>query len=180
MQQPHATYRVPPHGFCSLSLKKCPQGKLIYRASRDTTNCIELHSMPQVPLQHEGLFNLAAIDEAIGADPAVRLLHIQRSCGYRWRPSIPIQEIKRCVSLTLRVVGQLKIAPRRYVLKDRTALLMRRKIVLLKNIGTHFEQNGMDWACRVSRLNNVSPIVLCSIARVRWTSSMPRKSTLCN
>ncbi|CAM9120437.1 unnamed protein product, partial [Sphacelaria rigidula] len=54
--------------------------------------------MPQVPLQHEGLFNLAAIDEAIGADPAVRLLHIQRSCGYRWRPSIPIQEIKRCVS----------------------------------------------------------------------------------
>ena len=25
----------------------------------------------------------------------VRVLHVQRSCGYQWRPSIPIKEIAR-------------------------------------------------------------------------------------
>ena len=27
--------------------------------------------------------------------PATRMLHVQRSCGYAWRPSIPIAEIGR-------------------------------------------------------------------------------------
>ncbi|CAN0315843.1 unnamed protein product, partial [Ectocarpus fasciculatus] len=49
----------------------------------------------KVPLQPGGLFDLGAIDAAIEADPAVRLLHVQRSCGYQWRPSLPIKEIER-------------------------------------------------------------------------------------
>ena len=33
----------------------------------------------------------------------VRLLHVQRSCGYQWRPSIPIAEIERlCVHIKVR------------------------------------------------------------------------------
>lgn len=49
----------------------------------------------KVSLQPEGLFDLSAIDEAIEADETVRLLHVQRSCGYSWRRSLPIQEIER-------------------------------------------------------------------------------------
>lgn len=49
----------------------------------------------QVSLMERGVFDLGAIDEAIEEDPSVKLLHVQRSCGYRWRPSIPIQEIRR-------------------------------------------------------------------------------------
>lgn len=51
----------------------------------------------QVPLADGGTFDLAAIDEAIESDTSVKLLHVQRSCGYRWRPSIPVCEIERCV-----------------------------------------------------------------------------------
>lgn len=54
-----------------------------------------LRSVQQVSLQPDGCFDLEAIDTAIEADPAIRLLHIQRSCGYQWRPSLPIQEIER-------------------------------------------------------------------------------------
>lgn len=50
-------------------------------------------------MQAEGLFDLGEIDAAIEADPAVRLLHVQRSCGYQWRPSLPIQEIERWASV---------------------------------------------------------------------------------
>ena len=38
-------------------------------------------------------FDLPAIEDAI--TPATRMLHVQRSCGYSWRPSIPVAEIGR-------------------------------------------------------------------------------------
>ena len=40
-------------------------------------------------------FDLKAIDTAIEKDPRLKLIHIQRSCGYKWRPSIPVLEIGR-------------------------------------------------------------------------------------
>jgi cystathionine beta-lyase family protein involved in aluminum resistance len=40
-------------------------------------------------------FDIEAIDRAVQADPTIKLIHIQRSCGYQWRPSIPIKEIGR-------------------------------------------------------------------------------------
>ena len=40
-------------------------------------------------------FDLPAIDMALAEDPSIKLVHVQRSCGYSWRPSIPIKEIKR-------------------------------------------------------------------------------------
>jgi len=40
-------------------------------------------------------FNLDLLDEKLQADQSIKLVHVQRSCGYQWRPSIPIQEIKR-------------------------------------------------------------------------------------
>ena len=40
-------------------------------------------------------FDLAAIDRALDADPSIRMLHVQRSCGYSWRPSIHVAEIER-------------------------------------------------------------------------------------
>ncbi|CAN0358291.1 unnamed protein product, partial [Discosporangium mesarthrocarpum] len=48
-----------------------------------------------MPLLESGCFDLAAISAAIDANPSIRLLHVQRSCGYRWRPSITVAEIGR-------------------------------------------------------------------------------------
>lgn len=39
-------------------------------------------------------FNLPKIKEMIDNNPKLKLVHIQRSCGYQWRPSIPISEIE--------------------------------------------------------------------------------------
>ncbi|KAG5190952.1 aluminum resistance protein [Tribonema minus] len=52
-------------------------------------------SYSQVPLTEHCAFDLDAIDAAIAADPAVKVLHVQRSCGYQWRKSLPIAEIER-------------------------------------------------------------------------------------
>ena len=43
----------------------------------------------------EAIFDLAAIDSALERDLEVKVIHVQRSCGYQWRPSIVIAEIKR-------------------------------------------------------------------------------------
>lgn len=48
-------------------------------------------------LPGEGRFDLPAIDAKIAANPQIRVLHIQRSCGYQWRPSILIDEIKEAI-----------------------------------------------------------------------------------
>jgi cystathionine beta-lyase family protein involved in aluminum resistance len=43
-------------------------------------------------------FDLHAIDEKLERNPSIKLIHIQRSCGYQFRPSIPIKEIGRVCS----------------------------------------------------------------------------------
>jgi cystathionine beta-lyase family protein involved in aluminum resistance len=53
-------------------------------------------SYSQVELTADGLFDLPAIEASIG--PKTRMIHVQRSCGYAWRPSIPIAEIGRLAS----------------------------------------------------------------------------------
>jgi cystathionine beta-lyase family protein involved in aluminum resistance len=40
-------------------------------------------------------FDLDLIDRKLAQDPKIKLVHVQRSCGYQWRPSIPVQEIGR-------------------------------------------------------------------------------------
>jgi cystathionine beta-lyase family protein involved in aluminum resistance len=40
-------------------------------------------------------FDLGAIDRELSADPSIKLIHVQRSCGYQWRRSISIAEIGR-------------------------------------------------------------------------------------
>ena len=50
-------------------------------------------SYNQVELTGDGQFDLDAIGSAISA--ATRVIHVQRSCGYAWRRSIPIEEIGR-------------------------------------------------------------------------------------
>ena len=50
-------------------------------------------SYRQVELTPEGTFDLAAIGAAVHG--ATRVMHVQRSCGYAWRPSIPVAEIGR-------------------------------------------------------------------------------------
>lgn len=44
---------------------------------------------------HQHLFDLKALDAALASDHTIKLLHVQRSCGYRWRPSISVHEIGR-------------------------------------------------------------------------------------
>jgi len=51
-----------------------------------------------VDLLPGAIFDLPLIDERIAADPSIRVLHIQRSCGYQWRPSIVIKEIERVIT----------------------------------------------------------------------------------
>jgi cystathionine gamma-lyase len=41
------------------------------------------------------VFDLDTIDEYLSVDKSVKLIHIQRSCGYQWRPSIVMSEIER-------------------------------------------------------------------------------------
>ena len=45
----------------------------------------------QVELTPDGEFDFAAIQAAIR--PSTRMLHVQRSCGYAWRRSIPVKQI---------------------------------------------------------------------------------------
>lgn len=40
-------------------------------------------------------FDIESIDKRLQQDASIKVVHIQRSCGYQWRPSIPIHEIKR-------------------------------------------------------------------------------------
>lgn len=48
-------------------------------------------------------FDFPAIEAKIAADPRIRVVHIQRSCGYQWRPSIPVAKIGEAIS---RIRGQ--------------------------------------------------------------------------
>lgn len=40
-------------------------------------------------------FDLPHMDRLLEEDKLIKVIHIQRSCGYSWRPSVPIVEIKR-------------------------------------------------------------------------------------
>ncbi|MBQ5841010.1 MAG: methionine gamma-lyase family protein, partial [Clostridia bacterium] len=51
----------------------------------------------QVDLNKEERPDLPAIQEALQADPSVKMVHIQRSRGYATRPSLSIAEIERIV-----------------------------------------------------------------------------------
>lgn len=48
-------------------------------------------------------FDFPAIEAKIAADPRIRVVHIQRSCGYQWRPSIPVAKIGEAIA---RIRGQ--------------------------------------------------------------------------
>ena len=50
-------------------------------------------SYRQVELAPGGRFDLAAIGKAVRDN--TRMVHVQRSCGYAWRPSISVDEIGR-------------------------------------------------------------------------------------
>ena len=49
----------------------------------------------ELPLTADGLVDEARIDEALAVP--TRLVLIQRSCGYSWRPSLPVAQIGRLV-----------------------------------------------------------------------------------
>ncbi|MBW4657129.1 MAG: methionine gamma-lyase family protein [Drouetiella hepatica Uher 2000/2452] len=49
----------------------------------------------QLDLTEEGAIDWHGLSEAVR--PETKLVHIQRSCGYSWRPSLSIQEIEKIV-----------------------------------------------------------------------------------
>ncbi len=51
----------------------------------------------QIELRADRTLDWEALETAIGPD--TRLVHIQRSCGYDWRPSLSVAEIERIVTL---------------------------------------------------------------------------------
>eukprot|EP00466_Bigelowiella_natans_P008748 jgi/Bigna1/58029/fgenesh1_pm.48_\ len=61
-----------------------------------------------VELTKDGLFDLDAINTVLKADEderKIRVLHIQRSCGYSTRKSIPIKEIERLMTFIKKYYG---------------------------------------------------------------------------
>jgi cystathionine beta-lyase family protein involved in aluminum resistance len=58
-------------------------------------------SYHQVELTQEGLLDLEAIEKAI--NPKTKLIFIQRSRGYAWRPALTIAEIERVVAYVKRL-----------------------------------------------------------------------------
>lgn len=51
----------------------------------------------QLELTPEGMMDWKALAQAV--QPHTRLVHIQRSCGYAWRPSLSIKDIEKIVAL---------------------------------------------------------------------------------
>jgi cystathionine beta-lyase family protein involved in aluminum resistance len=51
----------------------------------------------QLELTPAGIMNWEALAQSV--QPHTRLVHIQRSCGYAWRPSLGIQDIEKIVAL---------------------------------------------------------------------------------
>ncbi len=51
----------------------------------------------QLELTPEGMMDWKALAQSV--QPHTRLVHIQRSCGYAWRPSLSIQDIEKIVAL---------------------------------------------------------------------------------
>jgi len=51
----------------------------------------------QLNLTEDGAIDWHSLSEAV--HPETKLVHIQRSCGYSWRPSLSIQEIEKIVYL---------------------------------------------------------------------------------
>ena len=49
----------------------------------------------ELPLGPDGAVDEAGMDAAL--EPATRMVLIQRSCGYSWRPSLPVEQIGRLV-----------------------------------------------------------------------------------
>lgn len=59
---------------------------------------IQYHELPLLAHEDDGMeakFDLPAILAALAGNPRIKLLHIQRSCGYQWRPSVLMNEIER-------------------------------------------------------------------------------------
>jgi cystathionine beta-lyase family protein involved in aluminum resistance len=54
----------------------------------------------QIELTPAGTIDWATLTQSI--QPYTRLVHIQRSCGYAWRPSLSIQDIEKIVTLVKR------------------------------------------------------------------------------
>lgn len=53
----------------------------------------------QVDVMDDGSLNLEAIKAALEADPSIRLVELQRSRGYAWRPSLSIEQIREATAL---------------------------------------------------------------------------------
>jgi cystathionine gamma-lyase len=54
-------------------------------------------SYRQIPLTPEGQLDWVTIATAVG--PRTKLVHIQRSCGYDWRPSLSLPQLARLIAL---------------------------------------------------------------------------------
>lgn len=53
----------------------------------------------QVDVMDDGSLNLEAIKAALEADSSIRLVELQRSRGYAWRPSLTIEQIREATAL---------------------------------------------------------------------------------
>lgn len=53
----------------------------------------------QIDLLPNGKINLEEVERVINEDPSIRMIAIQRSTGYAWRPSLQINDIEEAIKL---------------------------------------------------------------------------------
>ena len=56
-------------------------------------------SYKQIELTDESGLDFAAVEKALKEDPSIRVIAAQRSAGYAWRKSLPVEEIERLCEL---------------------------------------------------------------------------------
>lgn len=60
-------------------------------------------SYKQIELTEESGLDFAAIEKALKEDPSIRVIAAQRSAGYAWRKSLPVEEIARLCELVHKI-----------------------------------------------------------------------------
>jgi hypothetical protein len=90
----------------------------------------------EIDLLADGSFDLDKIEAAL-ANPNTRLVHIQRSCGYQWRPSIPVHKIGEVIAFVKQRRDDVVVSPPPYPPPCLSPLLAHASMRMHRDAHTH-------------------------------------------
>lgn len=64
----------------------------------DLPNSLKRFGIRFLPVDYEGSVNMKKAKELLGQDASIRMVYLQRSRGYAWRPSLSIGEIREIIT----------------------------------------------------------------------------------